>query len=198
MIRFDTRFLRDERGFAAAEFALWLPLILLILFGCFEATRYIMIHQKLDRAATQVADLVSQAEALTASQLDDIYDAANAQMEPYDLASQGEIIVSSVLRTGGTDTVTWQRTYGSAGGSSQIGAEGGPAALPNNFFLTDNESSIVAEVLYDYEPVFFGSLAGMKNLSGDALFGDIFQATTFQHSAWARPRSASLVSAPTS
>ena len=198
MIRFDTRFLRDERGFAAAEFALWLPLILLILFGCFEATRYIMIHQKLDRAATQVADLVSQAEALTASQLDDIYNAAIAQMQPYDIDTQGEIIISSVQRTGGDDLIMWQRTRGSAGGGSQVGAEGGPASLPNNFSLADNENTIVAEVLYDYEPVFFGSLAGMKNLNGDALFGDMFQATTFQHNAWARPRSANLVSEPAS
>lgn len=197
MMRFDSRFLRGERGFAAAEFALWLPLILLILFGCFEATRYIMIHQKLDRAATQVADLVSQAEALTEGQLDDIYDAAVAQMQPYDIETQGEIIVSSVFRTGGDDTIVWQRNHGSAG-NSQVGAEGGPAALPTNFSLTDNENTIVAEVLYNYEPVFFGALSGMKNLNGDPLFGDMFQAVTFQHNAWARPRGANLVSAPTS
>lgn len=197
MTRFDSRFLRDERGFAAAEFALWLPLILLILFGCFEATRYIMIHQKLDRAATQVADLVSQADALTASQLDDIYNAAIAQMQPYDIDTQGEIIISSIYRTGGDDTVIWQRNRGSAG-SSQVGAEGGPATLPNNFSLTDNENTIVAEVIYSYEPVFFGALAGMKNLSGDPLFGDMFQATTFLHNAWARPRGGNLVAPPAS
>lgn len=197
MMRSNLRFFRDERGFAAAEFALWLPLILLILFGCFEATRYIMIHQKLDRAATQVADLVSQADALTEGQLADIYNAAIAQMQPYDIETQGEIIVTSVFRTGGDDMVVWQRNHGSAG-SSQVGAEGGPASLPNNFSLTDNENTIVAEVLYNYEPVFFGSLAGMRNLNGDALFGDMFQAVTFQHNAWARPRGANLVSPPAS
>ena len=29
-------FIRDERGFAASEFALWLPIMLLIILGCFE------------------------------------------------------------------------------------------------------------------------------------------------------------------
>ncbi len=96
MKRFSASFLRDERGFAAGEFALWLPVILLIIFGCFDATRYIMIHQKLDRAATQAADLVGQSDGMTAGQLDDIYAAAIAQMEPYDMEGNGEIIVSSV------------------------------------------------------------------------------------------------------
>jgi Flp pilus assembly pilin Flp len=196
MIRFGLKFLRDERGFAATEFAMWLPVILLILLGCFEATRYIMIHQKLDRAATQVADLVGQAEALTTGQLDEIYKAAAAQMEPYDMEGQGEIIISSVVNSAGTVTVSWQRNHGSAGGSSSIGVEGGVANLPDNFYLVDSESSIVAEVLYDYEPVFFGTLAGLKNFGGDSLFGDMFQATTFKHEAWARPRGASLVSPP--
>jgi Flp pilus assembly protein TadG len=39
-------FVRDERGFVAGEFALWLPILLLIILGCFEATRFILIHQK--------------------------------------------------------------------------------------------------------------------------------------------------------
>jgi len=198
MTRLHSNFLRDERGFAAAEFALWLPLILLILIGCFEATRFIMIHQKLDRAATQVADLVGQAEALTSGQLDEIYNAAEAQMEPYDLQTQGEVIVSSILSTGGVNKVMWQRTHGSAGGDSQVGATDDVAVLPSNFFLNDSENSIVAEVLYDYQPIFFGSLSGLKNPGGGPLFGDMFQATTFYHSAWARPRSASLITEPTS
>jgi hypothetical protein len=198
MMRFGMKLLRDERGFAAAEFALWLPLMVLILFGCFEATRYILIHQKLDRAATQVADLVGQAEALTNGQLDDIYNAAVEQMSPYDLDGEGKIIISSILGSGSTNQIMWQRTHGSGGGSSEVGTAGGVAVLPDNFYLTANENTIAAEILYNYEPVFFGVLSGMKNLDGSPLFGNMFQATTFRHDAWARPRSATLVTVPAS
>jgi Flp pilus assembly protein TadG len=191
-------FVRDERGFVAGEFALWLPVLLLIILGCFEATRFILIHQKLDRAATQVADLVGQSEGITTGQLNAIYDAAIEQMKPYDLDTQGLVIVSSVHRPTGEDDpmVAWQRTHGASIGSSSIGAEGATATLPNNFSLDDSEDVVAAEVLYQYEPVFFGVLAGMKNLNGEPLFGEIFQTTTFRHDAWARPRGANLVTAP--
>ena len=36
MLRKKMNFIRDERGFAAGEFALWLPVLLLIILGCFE------------------------------------------------------------------------------------------------------------------------------------------------------------------
>lgn len=193
-----TNFIRDERGFAASEFALWLPIMLLIILGCFEATRYILIHQKLDRAATQVADLVGQSEGMTTAQLTAVYDAAIEQMKPYDLNTQGRIIVSSVVRPTGQPNpqVAWQRSYGPSIGSSSIGAEGAFAALPNNFSLADSEDVVAAEVLYQYQPIFFGVLAGMQNLSGEPLFGEIFQASTFRHEAWARPRGANLTTAP--
>jgi len=198
MMRYGMKLLRDERGFAASEFALWLPVMILILFGCFEATRYILIHQKLDRAATQVADLVGQAEALTNGQLDDIYNAAVEQMAPYDLDGEGKIIISSILGNGTNNQIMWQRTHGSGGGSSEIGTAGGIAVLPDNFYLGNAENTIASEVLYNYEPVFFGVLSGMKNLDGSPLFGNMFQATTFRHDAWARPRSATLVTVPAS
>jgi TadE-like protein len=198
MRRISADFLRNEHGFAAGEFALWLPVILLILLGCFDATRFIMIHQKLDRAATQAADLVGQSDGMTVAQLDGIYAAAIAQMEPYDMETRGEIIISSVWSDAGNDKVAWQRSHGSVSGGSQIGAEGGPATLPDNFYLDPSENTIAAEVLYEYEPVFFGVLGGLKNLGGEPLFGEIFQPATFQHNAWVRPRGATLMSPPTS
>jgi hypothetical protein len=51
-------------------------------------------------------------------------------------------------------------------------------------------------VFYQYQPVFFGAFSGMKNLGGEPLFGEIFQAVTFRHEAWARPRGANLTTAP--
>jgi len=198
MSRGKPNFIQDERGFAAGEFALWLPLLLLIILGCVDATRYILIHQKLDRAATQVADLVGQSEGITPAQLTAVYDAAIQQMLPYDLNTKGEIIVSSVFRpTGETDPkVSWQRTHGATLGVSAIGAEGATADLPSNFTLAESEDVVAAEVFYQYESLFFGAFSGLKNLNGNPLFGDLFQASTLRHEAWARPRGANLTTAP--
>jgi Flp pilus assembly protein TadG len=192
------KFYRDDRGFAAGEFAMWLPILLLIILGCFEATRYVLIHQKLDRAAAQAADLVGQSDGMTVTQLNAIYDAAVEQMKPYDLDAQGRIIISSVVRPAGETNarVAWQRSHGPSIGNSAIGNEGADADLPSNFALVESEDVVVAEIFYQYEPVFFGALAALRNIDGQPLFGAMFQAETFRHEAWARPRSANLTTAP--
>lgn len=55
------RFCREKRGSVFAELGFAMPVLVLILLGCFEASRYVLLHQKLDRAASAVADLVAQA-----------------------------------------------------------------------------------------------------------------------------------------
>ena len=55
-----TRFLRDRRGVAAIEFALILPILVLLCLGCFEVPRYVLIWQRIERAASGVSDLVAQ------------------------------------------------------------------------------------------------------------------------------------------
>ncbi len=50
-MRAVARFLRDRRGASAAEFALVLPLALLILFGIIDAGRYIWEVNQIEKAA---------------------------------------------------------------------------------------------------------------------------------------------------
>lgn len=90
------RFLRERLGVAAVEFGLSLPILMLILTGCFEASRYILLHQKLDRASTSVADLVAQNDGVSTSVLTGVYAAADEQTLPFDLVGRGRVIISSI------------------------------------------------------------------------------------------------------
>lgn len=180
------RFLRDERGVAAAEFGLVLPILLMILTGCFEAGRLILLHQKLDRASAGVADLVTRESSLTVAMLNDFYLAAERQTMPFDLPGRGRVIVSSVFLPDVDDPpeVRWQCAGGGAFSSeaSSIGTEGGDATLPSTFDLVQGENVIVAEVLYDYEPF---------------IFDDIFEAHTVRHTSYTKPRLDDLLTKPT-
>jgi Flp pilus assembly pilin Flp len=179
------RFLREERGFAAAEFALLLPILITILMGCFEAGRYILLRQKLDRASSSVADLVSQATTgLTSAMLDDIYIGADKVVEPFDLAGKGRVIVTSVYREDSTEdpTIKWQCQGGGIyGAESKIGVEMNDPADMSSIEMGAGWNVIVAEVYYDYEPV---------------LFEGIFDPQVAYHRSFTRPRGPSLLSNP--
>ncbi len=173
------RFLADQRGAALIELGFAVPILVAILLGCFETTRYVLLHQKMSRAAASTADLVAQLDGITVAQMNDLFDAASQLMEPFDLGTDGRIIVSSVYRPGqAAATVVWQQlNAGGIAASSAIGASGAVAALPTGLTVDTGENVIVAEVVYDYEPFFF-----------DAIFDPV----RLQHDAFNRPRIANL------
>jgi len=188
------RFRRDRRGVAAIEFALILPILVLLALGCFEVPRYVMLWQRMERAASGVSDLVAQAdEPLTLDQLTDIMSSGKLLMQPYDVMASGNIIVTSVNNpTGGTTNVSWRVTCGSGGNTSKMGAVSSepPAAqtaAPSANFPTsllplakDNEV-LVTEVYYTFTPVF-------KTF--------IYTGSTLYANAFTRPRNHNLTTGP--
>lgn len=154
LLRLLRRFAADRQGIALVEFAAVLPVLVLMLFGGFETTRYILLQLKLDRTATSVADLVSQLEGVSEAQITDIYSAAGDIMQPFDIGGEGRVIISNVYRPDSDPAVVqWQRmSSGGLASTSQIGAEGADATLPNGLSLAVGEDVIVAEAFYQYNP----------------------------------------------
>jgi Flp pilus assembly protein TadG len=153
------RFAKDERGVTAIEFAFVLPVILILLIGCFEVPRFVLVYQRIARTSASVADLVAQAdEPITPAQLQDIFTAGKVIMDPYDIKADGRIIVSSINNPAGTGVkMTWQLNNGSSVTvSSKVAtAEGSPPTnLPAALTPLSNEEVLVAEVFYNYKPVF--------------------------------------------
>jgi Flp pilus assembly protein TadG len=154
LLRHLRAFLRDCQGLAVVEFAAVLPVLIVMFFGCFEATRYVLIVTKVDRVSTAIGDLVSQADSLTNAQVNDLFLAAEDIMEPFDLGTNGRVIVSDVYRqTSSPAVVSWQRNDGGAlASSSLIGAQGATATLPAGLTLAVGDDVIVTEAFYRYAP----------------------------------------------
>lgn len=154
-------FLKNNRGNAAIEFALILPMLLILLSGGYEITMYALLHNKVARIAGTLSNVVSL-QNLTRAQLNQIVSAAEVISAPFEFdpttGSQG-VVISHVHNEGETQdplnmVVSWQATDGSV--VSKIGAEGGPVtSMPNNLGIVGKESAIVTEVFYTYEPLIF-------------------------------------------
>ena len=151
------RFLKSTKAMAAVEFAMILPIFLMVCLGGFEVPRYILLTQKMARASASMADLVAQGDdPLPQVQLDDLFVASSDLMSPYDLENNGKVLVSSVLNDDGNGPkVAWQRVSpGNFIATSKIGNEGGVATLPSGLTVRQGENVIIAEVYFKYVPVF--------------------------------------------
>jgi len=178
---FVGRLLRDGSGLSAIEFAMMMPIFFFLLTGLVDFGRLIMISQKLQSGTFILADLAARDDEITEAQIVDIFLALGNVVEPFDLSTRGRSYVTSV--TGGpvgTDPqINWQRAgAGTLAATSQIGVAGGVAAIPPDLPLAEDENLIVAEVFYDYEPI----------------FGISFGADVLRRVAYYRPRLGSLES----
>lgn len=146
------RFRRARDGAAIVEFALIIPVLMLLLFGGVEITRTVLIHQKLNKTVMTMADLVTQSEEPTVADINRLFDATRHLMQPFDFNTDGIVIISSVgRRDGNAAMVNWQRTGGgSYSATSQVGCSGCLANLPAGFAMRDGEDAIVAEVYFDH------------------------------------------------
>ena len=173
------RFWCDDGGLAAMEFAFALPVLVMILLGCFEAARFVLINQKMARVASQSADLVAQLDVVTEAEMDDLFVAAESTAEPFPLDTEGKVIVSSVFRpyspANAVPTITWQRaTDEGLLATSHLGPQGQSSPpMPEGFSLRNGENVIVAEVFFQYDPVFFGT---------------VFNERVLYHTSYNRPR----------
>jgi Flp pilus assembly protein TadG len=180
------RFAKGESGATAIEFALVLPIVVLLLLGCFEVPRFVLVFQRIARTSSGVADLVAQAdEPLTANQMKDIYTAAKIMMQPYDVVGNGRIYVSSINNPSGAGvTMTWQtNNAGQVATPSKLGAQGSnpTAKIPAALVPLSNEEVLAAEVYFNYTPVFSSRI-----YSGSQLY----------MIAYTRPRNHNLLTPP--
>jgi Flp pilus assembly protein TadG len=126
-----TRTLRtNQQGVAAIEFALILPILILLLFGTTEMTRYLLTMQKVEKAAYVMTDSLGQFRSATL--LGDTNNPANpyngeiSQQAITQIFAQAEsilgvdnnaeyaIVFSSVVHTAGGERLRWQMTHNSA------------------------------------------------------------------------------------
>ncbi len=149
---------RDNRGVAAIEFALMLPMLLALLIGCLEVTFKIWSTQKAEKLAVTLSDVIAQSTAVTGGDLQSLIGAVDKIMDPFPFGDdEGKIIISSlyVPQDETEATVNWQCSYPAGGlsANSRLGGKGATANLPTGFTLAEKDNVIVTEIFYRYQPI---------------------------------------------
>jgi Flp pilus assembly protein TadG len=146
---------RDQSGTAAIEFALILPIMLMLFIGSFEGTNLVLASMKLEASAETAADLIAQTRIntyLATSDFTNITNAAKQVLSP--LSTSGttlKLAYASVTFSTGSPVINWH-----------VEVNGAPAitvaTVPNSVNLANlgnatsgsTDSVIIARLTYSY------------------------------------------------
>lgn len=162
------RFWPARSGVAAIEFALVLPVMLLLWFGMVEVTVALNLDRKVTILSRTVADLVGRETTTDTRRLGEIFDAATAVMAPFGHRDV-EIVVTSVFVRRNAENalvgeVCWSRTRPVDGSTRLPHRIGDPMPVPTGFDHPGT-SFIVAEVFAPYRPSVGSGVVGDITLS---------------------------------
>lgn len=186
--RMFARLRSDERGLALLEFALALPVLIVLIMGGTEIANYTITRQRVSQLALQIADNASRIgdqsvlknRPISEKQINDLFIGAGLQAGSLDLAHQGRVMLSGLtLNAQKGQWLQWQRCYGSLPASSHYGVQGdgatgtsypgiGPAGA--KVLATANGPVVFAEVAVAYKPVISGKWAPRGNIVEIAAF----------------------------
>ena len=153
--RLIRRLRRNQRGVAALEFALSLPIIITLMIGVMEVTRFILVVQMVANVSRTMADLSSQGKEMTFAELSSAFAAIKFVAKPFDMQVDGKVFVSSIsVVGGGSPDMNWQECTGDLGSAiSAVGIPGNTLALPPGFTVREGYTVIVSEAYYDFKPI---------------------------------------------
>jgi len=167
----------NERGIAAVEFAMLLPLMLTLWLGTTEISSGIAANRKVTLTARTLADLTSQVTGLSTSDMTNALNAAAAVIAPYSAGNMKATVSSVSIDANNKATIAWSVTK-----NGTTHAVGSPVTLPSALLIAST-CLIWSEVQYSYKPTIGYVVTGTLQLKDQI---------------YMRPRLSNCVTYPTS
>ena len=138
-------FARDHRGVAAVEFALILPVMVLMYVGTVELTNAISVNRKVVATASTIGDLTAQASDIDDAGMNGILDASSAVIQPFSVTPLRLRVTQIIIDTNGAAKVGWSsaRNMAALARGATFSTLPGGLATPNTYL-------IYSEVAYSY------------------------------------------------
>lgn len=174
----------DSSGIAAVEFALIAPLLFSLYFVTMEVSQAIETNKKVSRAASMAADLITQQQSITGTEVDAVMKIGESVLQPYS-RSVGKTFVTAIQVTNDTPPrvqVEWSRKLVNGVATPNL-VKGTATTVPDALkvagtFLIRVESDL------DYKPVITWAAESKPVLGLAAAFDGISMGGTY----YLRPR----------
>ncbi|MGZ8347170.1 MAG: TadE/TadG family type IV pilus assembly protein [Allosphingosinicella sp.] len=167
---------RDQSAISLVEFALSLPVFLVMMMTGAELANYVTTRMRVSQVALHLADHAARmgngsllaARTVNETLINDVLTGAGLQAGNLDLYTNGRVILTNIEPVAVPNTtnrfrITWQRCRGSLARTSSYGVAGatnltgvGPAG--RQVGAADSGATMFVEVHYRYQPLFSESL----------------------------------------
>ena len=157
-----SRFLRDRRAATAVEFAIVMPVAMMLLIGEYTLTNAMSTKRKLTITAHTIADLVARQSSVDATLMTAILNATAQIVSPYNMSSTSVVVAELTTDANGNTTVTWSQAV-----NGTALTQGSTFVLPTGMTVP-NTSLIYSNASFSYTPVL------KNNLFGPMVFNSTF------------------------
>lgn len=187
------RLISDRRGVAAVEFAFIAPLLLSMYFVTMEVGQAIETNKKVGRVGSMVADLITQQQTITPTEVQAILKIGEATLAPYNRSKSTITVTAIEVTTDPTPQVKVAWSQKLENGSPTSGpAKGSSATIPDALKVSGSFLIRVQSAL-EYKPVITWAASGKKTLGLTAAFDNISMTETY----YLRPRMSQSVTCST-
>jgi len=101
------RFGRDRSGTSGVEFALILPVLLLLIVGTADLGHALTVSRKIDEIASTTGDMISQQGTWTKTDVAKLLTGASFILQPYDTTGLTITVAVDDISSSGSATVNW-------------------------------------------------------------------------------------------
>lgn len=168
----------DQRGVALIEFALSLPVLMVLILVGLELTNFVLANHRVRQIGAMTADNASRLRTqMNEAFVNQLFVGVQKAGSGIEFQNRGRVILSSVQNnaTKNGQWIRWQRCFGQLSRLSKYGPQGtgqSNAALPNINGLTAQAGSAImyAEVAYDYKPLIPSSFLSNRRIVHEVAF----------------------------
>ena len=193
-LRRQTRRLRGcNSGVSVVEFALALPVVMMVAVGGLECANVALAHLRISQIATTTADTAARVlTQMDETDVEEVFAGVDVMGNRINFAANGRVVLSSLepnYRTGTAEgqVITWQRCHGSLNVAPSYGRQGAGATnatLKNGLGPTGKQITAASgtavmfvEVTYQYQPLVYDIL-NVGQIRYEAAF-NVRERTTF-------------------
>lgn len=147
-----SRFVRDQEGIAAIEFAFIAPIMLFMYFGMAEVATAISVDRQVSHSSNVAGDLSTQSESVSAAEMTEIMTATMMVMDIPTSKQDGVTIEIASYGRAADDSII-EKGKAVLKGANGIDFPTFDAASLDKRILSSTSGVVVARINYIYEPL---------------------------------------------